>query len=72
MQESGYAVDRKYPDIIYVPENARFDMNDQPIRREKDGQAQYLKLLASNTYMYPSGLVVSNMFRTFDQRCSIG
>ena len=57
--ESGYAVDRQYKDIIYVPENARFDMNDQSIRWEKDGQPQYLKLLASNIYMYPSGFSVS-------------
>ncbi len=59
IHESGYAVDRQYKDIIYVPENARFDMNDQSIRWEKDGQPQYLKLLASNTYMYPSGFSVS-------------
>ena len=59
VHESGYAVDRTYPDIIYLPENARFDMNDQSIRWEKDGQPQYLKLLASNTYMYPSGFSVS-------------
>ena len=56
---SGYAVDCNYPDIIYVPENARFDMNDQSIRWDKDGQPQYLKLLASNTYMYPSGFSVT-------------
>ncbi len=59
VHESGYAVDRTYPDIIYLPENARLDMNDQSIRWEKDGQPQYLKLLASNTYMYPSGFSVS-------------
>jgi hypothetical protein len=27
----GYAVDRKFPDILYVPENARFDLHRQRI-----------------------------------------
>ena len=31
LKPEGYAVDKKYPDIIYVPEDARFDLDKQRI-----------------------------------------
>ena len=51
----GYAVDRHYPDILYVPEGARFDLHAQRITW-KDGDTEHsLKLLPSITYLRPSG-----------------
>jgi hypothetical protein len=31
VKPEGYAVDKKYPDIIYVPEDARFDLHKQKV-----------------------------------------
>src|SRR5262249_18471228 len=51
----GYAVDRKYPDIIYVPENAHFDPQQQRISWPNAGGQQTIKLLPGRTYLRPSG-----------------
>lgn len=51
----GYAVDLEYPDIHYVPEDARFTLHDQTIRWQKGGHEQTLKLLANHVYILPSG-----------------
>ncbi len=51
----GYAVDRKFPDILYVPENARFDLHRQRISWSSAKQPQSIKLLPEKTYVRPSG-----------------
>ncbi|MBU1677886.1 MAG: hypothetical protein KKD86_03370 [Bacteroidetes bacterium] len=51
----GYAVDKKYGDIIYVPENSRFNLIEQSIKWEKDGSEFSIKLHPSNTYIFPAG-----------------
>ncbi len=33
----GYAVDRRYPDIFYVPENAEFSVREGSVRWKSDG-----------------------------------
>ena len=35
----GYAVDRSYPNILYVPEDSEFNVRDGPIRWTRRGQA---------------------------------
>lgn len=54
----GYAVDKQYPDIIYIPEDAHIDMEQQKISWRRDGEEKTLKLLAKHTYIYPSGFKV--------------
>ncbi len=54
----GYAIDRNYNNIIYLPEDARISLNDQKIVWKKDDQEQLLKLLPDRTYVYPSGYKV--------------
>ncbi len=51
----GYATDKKYPNIVYIPENAWFRIQDQTITWSHEGQDQQIKLLAYHTYVLPSG-----------------
>ena len=55
LQPWGYAVDKKYPDIIYVPEDARFDLNKQKISWAGGKAECALKLLPGKIYVRPSG-----------------
>jgi hypothetical protein len=52
---AGYAVDRNYPDLIYIPENAGANLYDQHVTWEVDGVARSLPLLPGKVYMTPSG-----------------
>jgi phosphoenolpyruvate carboxykinase (diphosphate) len=51
----GYAIDKNYPDIIYVPEDSRFDLIQQKVTWDKDGAEKSLRLHPSNTYILPAG-----------------
>lgn len=53
-----YAVDRRFPDIIYVPERSRFDLRAQTVSWERDGRTQTIKLLPGREYVRPSGYKV--------------
>ena len=57
----GYAVDKTYKNILYVPEDSRFELNTQKITWTKDGAEQGIKLLPNITYMLPSGYKVQMM-----------
>jgi len=54
----GYAIDRKYPDIIYVPEDARFDLHRQRITWSSGKAERWIKLLPGRSYVRPSGYKV--------------
>ena len=58
LQPEGYAVDKKYSNIIYIPEDSHIQLNKQTIEWTKDGQLQTIKLLPNNTYVLPSGYKV--------------
>lgn len=58
VQPEGYAIDRKYRDILYVPEDTRIELNKQKITWFKDGVEQTIKLLPDHTYVMPSGYKV--------------
>jgi hypothetical protein len=58
LKPEGYAVDKEYPDILYVPEDVRFDLNKQQISWTKDGKEQVLPFRANRTYVRPSGYKV--------------
>lgn len=55
----GYAVDTGHNDIIYIPEHAHVDMQKQLISWKRDGDTSEIKLLAKNTYVYPSGFKIN-------------
>ena len=51
----GYAVDRRYPDIYYVPEDSAFLVREGFVRWQHNGQAHQLTIRPSATYVLPSG-----------------
>ncbi|MDH3527057.1 MAG: hypothetical protein OEM43_06095 [Gammaproteobacteria bacterium] len=55
VQPEGYAIDRNHPDIIYVPQKLRMDLNAQTITWERDGVKQKIRLQPGKIYMQPSG-----------------
>ncbi len=59
----GYAVDRRYSNIFYVPENAAFHVGEGVVEWKKpewkhDGVCQSMKLRAGAAYFLPSGFRV--------------
>jgi len=58
LQPEGWALDRKYPDIVYVPEDARFDLHKQKISWPGGKTERSIKLLPGKTYVRPSGYKV--------------
>lgn len=54
----GYAVDKTYPNILYIPEDTRISLPEQTLTwKGQDGQRS-IKLLAGKTYIYPNGYKV--------------
>src|SRR4029077_21167517 len=51
----GYAIDKQYPDIIYVPEDASFDLDKQKVWWPGGKTERSIKLLPDKTYVRPSG-----------------
>ena len=54
----GYAVDRRYPNIFYVPEDAAFDLGRGWVKWPVEGGSSQLTLLPERTYVGPSGYQV--------------
>ncbi|MDQ2949554.1 MAG: hypothetical protein M3Y27_27060, partial [Acidobacteriota bacterium] len=56
IRPEGYAVDRLFPDIFYVPENAEFRVRQGCVQWQgQNGQTSQLILRASETYVLPWG-----------------
>jgi hypothetical protein len=59
VKPEGFAVDKKFPDIIYVPEGANFDLHKQTISWvNADEGERSIKLQPEITYVRPSGYKV--------------
>lgn len=58
VKPEGYAVDKQYPDILYVPENARFDLHAQRVLWTNSTGEHAIKLMPNQTYVRPSGYKV--------------
>lgn len=58
LQPEGYAIDKNYRDIYYIPEDSLIKLHSQSIEWNRDGTLQTIKLLPSITYMLPSGYKV--------------
>jgi phosphoenolpyruvate carboxykinase (diphosphate) len=58
LQPEGHAVDRKHPDILYVPENVHFDLHQQSVSWNTGQGERKIKLLPGRTYVRPSGYKV--------------
>ncbi|HDK38570.1 MAG TPA: hypothetical protein ENG92_06105, partial [Thiolapillus brandeum] len=55
VKKKGYAIDRKFPDVIYVPQDLRMDLNKQIISWWKDGEKQQIRLQPGKIYIQPNG-----------------
>ncbi len=58
VQPEGYAIDREYPSIYYVPENVEFDLAGQTVKWTGENGVQTLPLRSGVTYVRPSGYKV--------------
>ena len=58
LKSEGYAIDRKYPEIVYVPEDAHFDLHKQTVSWSGGKTERSIKLLPGKTYVRPAGYKV--------------
>jgi len=58
VQPEGYAIDKKYPEIIYVCSRVRMDLNAQTITWIHGGELQKIRLQPDKIYVQPSGYKV--------------
>ncbi|KAL0237589.1 hypothetical protein PCE1_000983 [Barthelona sp. PCE] len=54
----GYAIDRRFKDIIYLPRGSDFNVEEQSITWKLGGTAKSLKMLENYTYVLPNGYKV--------------
>ncbi len=57
-QPEGYAIDKKFPEIIYVPHDAHFELKAQKISWTNATGDHAIKLSPEKTYVRPSGYKV--------------
>lgn len=55
LHPENYGVDKNFPNIVYIPENADIDLYKSSITWEFKGKEQRIKLLRDHTYVLPSG-----------------
>lgn len=58
VQPEGYGIDKAFPEIIYIPEKARFSLNEARITWSNASGEQKIKLLAEKVYILPTGYKV--------------
>jgi hypothetical protein len=58
LQPEGYGIDKRFPQVIYVPQALRMDLNAQRITWEKDGTTQSIRLQPGKVYVQPNGYKV--------------
>ena len=55
VQEGNYAIDKKYPDIVYIPENADIEIEKSAVSWSYKGKNYSLKLSPHKVYVHPTG-----------------
>ncbi|WP_044625289.1 hypothetical protein [Neotamlana nanhaiensis] len=55
IKPENYAIDKNYPNIVYIPETAYFNTNTNSITWQHNGEEQNLKLSPYKTYIHPTG-----------------
>ncbi len=58
LHDAGYATDKNYPSIHYMPEDMAIDLKTQLITWTSKGQEQCIKILPERVYVHPSGYKV--------------
>ncbi len=54
----GHGVDKRHPQVVYLPMDAHLDLLGQRAEWTQEGETRGIKLLAGHTYLYPSGFKV--------------
>ncbi|HUX38013.1 MAG TPA: hypothetical protein VMV44_08920 [Rectinemataceae bacterium] len=54
----GYGLDRRFADIVYLPEDATISLDDQRARWTVDGEARSIRVIPGEVYVHPSGYQV--------------
>jgi len=57
-QPEGYSVDKKFPEIVYVPHDALFNLKEQTVSWKNSTGDHAIKLSPEKTYVRPSGYKV--------------
>ena len=55
LQPEGYAIDNQFPEIIYVPQDLRMNLNTQKITWLKNGKSHQIRLQPGKIYIQPNG-----------------
>ena len=55
LQKGNYAIDKKYPDIVYIPENADINVETSSVTWTYKNNAYSLKLSPQKVYVHPTG-----------------
>lgn len=55
LHEDGYAIDKRFRDILYLPEDAQFDLWAQRASWTRQGKERSVRLLPRYVYVLPSG-----------------
>ncbi len=55
VKPEGYAIDKKYPKIVYIPEAANIDIQKSSVSWNYNGSEFTLKLSPEKIYVHPSG-----------------
>ena len=58
IDQRGFGVDKKFKDILYVPEDVEFDLQRQSVSWLREEGRQQLQLMPGVTYIRPSGYKV--------------
>lgn len=58
VQPEGHALDKRFPDIIYVPDDVNFDLLNQKVCWPMEDGIASIKLLPDKVYVRPSGYKV--------------
>ena len=68
VQSEGHAIDKRFPDIHYIPEASHVLLRKQRISWSRDGVTQDIRLSPGITYVLPSGYKVSMVRRSVGGR----
>ena len=55
IHSDNYGIDRKFPNVVYIPENTDISLYNQEIKWEYNGEEKTLRLLPDKTYILPDG-----------------
>ncbi len=58
LQPEGYGIDKQFPEVIYVPQDLRMDLEQQSISWQQDGQSRSIRLQPGKIYVQPNGYKV--------------